>query len=194
MPGLRDPPQAIEGGLLVVPEWSDQVPRLQAKEFSGKVPAPQTATFCGAKTRFLMRLSPTDPTVFGDIEYYGLYEPKTARLFRTLIRGLRTFSGIGANVGWYTLLAAKAGMHANSFEPSLEVFRLLKLSVAVDKFMNLTSPTPEGCGVPDSLRHGSHPIGLPAVSELAPKIEHALSPASECCIRHYSLVELVSTV
>lgn len=36
---------------------------------------------------------------------------------------------VGANIGWFTIYAAKRGAYVYAFEPCLEVFRLLKLNV-----------------------------------------------------------------
>jgi len=67
------------------------------------------------------------------------YEPQTTELF---LKNIKTFSkivDIGANVGYYTLLAAKKCTKGivYAFEPDLENFNLLKENIKINNLKNV---------------------------------------------------------
>ncbi len=67
----------------------------------------------------------------------GLYEPKTVRLVHRLLRSGMTFVDVGAHLGWYTMLAARAvgrTGHVYAFEPEPSNFDLLRHNVAVNGY------------------------------------------------------------
>lgn len=67
----------------------------------------------------------------------GLWEPKTMRLMRRLLRPGMTFVDVGAHIGWHTLLAARAvgrTGHVYAFEPDPSNFHLLRKNVAVNEY------------------------------------------------------------
>ena len=73
--------------------------------------------------------------------YYGLYESLETRLVKQRLRKGDTFLDIGANVGYYTLLAAEAvgppgKVHA--FEPVSDVCALLTQNVRANSLTNVT--------------------------------------------------------
>ena len=68
------------------------------------------------------------------------YEPETTRLFQTLLRPGQTVVDIGAHVGYYTLLAARAVGPAGSvyaFEPAPENAALLRRNVELNGYQNV---------------------------------------------------------
>ena len=54
------------------------------------------------------------------------YEPQTLCVFRKLIKDHETFIDIGANVGLFSNIAIKNGLHVTAFEPHPDVRRVLK--------------------------------------------------------------------
>jgi FkbM family methyltransferase len=72
--------------------------------------------------------------------YSGVYEPGIAALIRRLLPQTTVFIEIGANIGYYTLLAAanaprSATIHA--FEPNPTVFLHLQRNLSVNHFPNV---------------------------------------------------------
>jgi FkbM family methyltransferase len=70
----------------------------------------------------------------------GLYEPAETCLIQKILHPNMTFVDIGANIGWYTLLAAsKVGSKGRviSFEPEPLNNNLLKQSIALNNFQNV---------------------------------------------------------
>lgn len=68
------------------------------------------------------------------------YEPHVARIVRSLLNPGDTFIDIGANLGYFTLLAASlVGEHGSviAFEPSPENCRLLRRSLSQNGFKNV---------------------------------------------------------
>jgi len=86
---------------------------------------------------FNMFLNPEDLDVCSSIGTIGQYESHVTALFRKLLRRSRTVVDIGANVGWYTLQAAKIlGKDASviAFEPHPYNFQLLRKSLTYNNF------------------------------------------------------------
>lgn len=77
----------------------------------------------------------------GSMLYYqGFSEPETEAFFRRFLRPGMVFLDVGAHVGKYTLLAARAvgdqgGVHA--FEPNPEVFGLLEWNLRLNSLRNV---------------------------------------------------------
>jgi FkbM family methyltransferase len=85
-------------------------------------------------------LDPTDLGISPSIGVLGWYELKTTELFIKLVEGGSTVIDVGANVGFFTLLAAKlAGKEGVvlSFEPDPTSFALLSKSVQRNNFGNV---------------------------------------------------------
>ena len=60
-------------------------------------------------------LNPTDPVVSGAL-HFGVYEKAETRFFQSACRDGMTFLDVGANLGYYTALAARAvGPNAVSY-------------------------------------------------------------------------------
>ena len=53
-------------------------------------------------------LNPTDPVVSGAL-HFGVYEKAETRFFQSACRDGMTFLDVGANLGYYTALATRAG-------------------------------------------------------------------------------------
>jgi len=75
------------------------------------------------------------------IEDWGMWERSSTAITRQLCAGAVDFIDIGANIGWYTLVAAQslAGRgHVHSFEPDPAHVGRLKASVALNRIGNVT--------------------------------------------------------
>ena len=74
-------------------------------------------------------LNPRDSFLTQLVLTSGAYEPEETRLFRSKCRPGDTIIDVGANVGWYTIIASKlVGKNGSviAFEPDPENFALLK--------------------------------------------------------------------
>jgi FkbM family methyltransferase len=72
--------------------------------------------------------------------FFGSFEPQETHTFRNLIGPGMTVFDIGANIGLYTLIAAKALRNQGqvfSFEPSGETFALLERNIKRNGFQHL---------------------------------------------------------
>jgi FkbM family methyltransferase len=82
--------------------------------------------------------------------YLGVFEPQETRIVRTNLRPGMTFVDIGANVGYYTAVAAnivgKSG-RVFAFEPSPYAFGKLRSMVARSGFSHVTTTQ---CGLSDA--------------------------------------------
>ena len=89
---------------------------------------------------FKVFLDPEDEGVSPRISYHGWYEGGTTRLFEKLLRpGMRVVD-VGANIGWFSLLAAKLVGNNGAvyaFEPEVNCVYLLKKSAQANCFENL---------------------------------------------------------
>jgi FkbM family methyltransferase len=69
------------------------------------------------------------------------YEPHVTRLLRRLLKPGAIFIDIGANIGYYTLLAAAhvgSGGKVIAFEPSSDNCRILRMSLQANHYTNVT--------------------------------------------------------
>ena len=74
------------------------------------------------------------------IYFLGYYEIRETRLVRRLLRHGDTFVDVGANIGWFTLVAARCvgqGGRVIAFEPSSPVFAQLERNVALNAAPNV---------------------------------------------------------
>lgn len=70
----------------------------------------------------------------------GAYEPATTEIVRRLVRSGHTVVDVGANVGFFTMLAARCAGPTGcvlAFEPAPHNFRLLQKSVALNGLTNV---------------------------------------------------------
>ena len=86
-------------------------------------------------------LNPKDTAVISPaIAEDGLYEPEVTALLKKILKKDAIVVDVGANIGWYTLLAAKTvGVNGKviAFEPAPENYRLLKKSIKINNFNNV---------------------------------------------------------
>lgn len=108
---------------------------------------------------FVLALNQADPVVSGSLTL-GLYEPFESELFAAAIAPGDVVFDVGANVGYYTALAARAagpGGRVVAFEPEPTNFAALERTVARNKFTNVTA-----CQVAIADRSGVGPLYLSA--------------------------------
>ncbi len=87
-------------------------------------------------------MNPRDLYISSYISYAGSYELPTTVLFESLVGNGDVVFDVGANVGWFTLLAAKLVGRTGrvvSFEPEQTNFALLSKSVGMNGLNNVTA-------------------------------------------------------
>jgi len=68
------------------------------------------------------------------LSLYGHFEPGTEKFFGSLIEKDMTFIDVGANLGIYSLIAGRAGSTVYAYEPTPNIFRILKENIAANGF------------------------------------------------------------
>jgi FkbM family methyltransferase len=99
--------------------------------------APGTATEDVAVDGFVITVDPTDWAVGATIAAVRRYEPEVTAAVRSLLRPGGTFVDVGANIGWFSLLAASIVGPSGSVlavEPNLRNCELLAASRARNGF------------------------------------------------------------
>lgn len=94
------------------------------------------ASFQGNK----MYVNPRDKFIAQSVLKYGVWEPDETRLFKRVIKKGMIVVDLGANVGWYTLIAAKlVGKNGKvySFEPDPDNCALLRKNVQINGYENV---------------------------------------------------------
>jgi FkbM family methyltransferase len=84
-------------------------------------------------------LNPNDPVVSGALNF-GLYEKAETKFFQTACHPGMTFLDVGANIGYYTALAARAvGPNGKviALEPDPESYKYLKQTIAANAVGNV---------------------------------------------------------
>ena len=84
-------------------------------------------------------LNPTDPVVSGAV-HFGVYEKAETRFFQSACRDGMTFLDVGANLGYYTALAARAvGPNGRvlAVEPDPDSFGYLEQTIAANAVGNV---------------------------------------------------------
>lgn len=87
-------------------------------------------------------LNGKDDVMTPEILAYGYHEEAATRLFKKNIKSGMTVIDIGANIGYYSLLAAKgAGPEGKiySFEPDPHNYSVLRKNIEVNGFTNITA-------------------------------------------------------
>ncbi len=85
-------------------------------------------------------LNPNDPAL-SSMVLFGVFEPYTTFLFRKQLRDGQTVIDIGANVGYYTLIAAKrVGQQGRvfAFEPDLENVAIVRKNIEINNLRNVS--------------------------------------------------------
>ncbi len=88
-----------------------------------------------------MYVKPDDSGISSAIFSLGVWEPQETALFHSLIKPGMTVLDVGANMGYYTLIAAKLvgdKGHSYAFEPDPDNYRLIVKSVQVNGYRNVT--------------------------------------------------------
>ena len=81
-----------------------------------------------------------DPVMAGAISF-GKFEPETIAIFRSYLKEGMTVIDIGANLGYFTVIAAGRGGPSGkvfSYEPDPRNLNLLKKNITVNGFKNVT--------------------------------------------------------
>ncbi|KIG16381.1 methyltransferase, FkbM family domain protein [Enhygromyxa salina] len=98
-----------------------------------------------------MYLNPDDAIISKIIARDHIWEPRETMLFRAAIGPGDVVIDVGANIGYYTLLAARtvgdAG-HVFAFEPDPEAFAILERNVKLNGYENVTL-VPKALGATD---------------------------------------------
>ncbi len=74
----------------------------------------------------------------------GQIEPFMSELFKTRLGLGMIILDIGAHLGYYSLLGARAGARVYSFEPDPRTFRYLVRNIQANGFCDLVVPVPKG--------------------------------------------------
>lgn len=100
---------------------------------------PNELIFLKIQDSFFMYLNSNDQGIALPLIKFGIYEGYETRIFKDLISPESTVIDIGANVGYYTLLAASALKNGfvYSFEPVIDNYELLIKNIEVNKFYNV---------------------------------------------------------
>lgn len=104
------------------------------------LPPPRYETTVGVGGDLTLLLPPNLPSARR--LHMGSYEPEVTRTLRALLRPGMTFIDAGANVGYYSLIAARSVAdegHVYSFEPEQTAHRYLELNVVRNGLRNVTT-------------------------------------------------------
>ena len=87
------------------------------------------------------KLDPQDKMVTLHILDHGNYEPGETKVFRSLLKPGDTFIDVGANIGWYALIASKIvgpSGRVIAFEPAPASFALMRRNAQINDCRNTT--------------------------------------------------------
>jgi FkbM family methyltransferase len=87
---------------------------------------------------FYMRVNPTEH-IQQQLFWYGYYEKELGDLIRKTLKAGDVFIDIGANIGYFSLLAAKHQPTAKifSFEPVSSLFKQFEENISINGFKNI---------------------------------------------------------
>jgi FkbM family methyltransferase len=95
------------------------------------------------KQGFWIYLNPEDGKISASIALTGSYsilqESQITKLFESLVKKTSIVVDVGANIGWYSLLAAKSAKRVHAVEPDPRSYSLLLKSIAANKFDNIVA-------------------------------------------------------
>ena len=115
---------------------------------------------------FRIFLNSNDTYVSGAIAFYGCIERYVSNFFVNLLTPASIVVDVGANVGWYTMLAAKKAKSVYSFEPEPYSYSLLQKSVKWNRVSNVSlfnyaigdRNEPGELAISDSSNKGGHSL------------------------------------
>lgn len=87
-------------------------------------------------TKQLLLVSP-DEHIQRMIFYYGFYEREVILTLEKFLPAT-VFIDIGANIGYYSIIAAKSALHVYAFEPAKRSILSLKENIILNKLKNIT--------------------------------------------------------
>ena len=95
---------------------------------------------------FYLLLNPTEH-IQQQLFWYGYYEKELGILLKKILRTNDVFLDIGANIGYFSLLAATNSPSSKviSFEPVNELFKKLNENISINSIQNIT-PVNAGVG------------------------------------------------
>jgi FkbM family methyltransferase len=100
----------------------------------------QHVTLPGVPTFNLSIHEDADHFISADIARIGSWEPLETEVVRRLLPHYRLFIDLGANIGWYTVIAGlllKGRGEVHAFEPAAGNFRLLERNVGANELDNV---------------------------------------------------------
>ena len=86
-----------------------------------------------------MYISSKDRSVSPSLFRKGVYEDYTTEVFKNLIKPNMTVVDIGANIGYYTLIAGRLAGKVYAFEPEPHNYDLLVKNVAINNYKNIVT-------------------------------------------------------
>jgi FkbM family methyltransferase len=101
-----------------------------------------TGTVTAKMAGLTLRLDPGDLAITRPMLVYGTWESFEAQIFLSLLEEGMCVADIGANIGYYTLLAARAVGHGGrvyAFEPTPRTYELLCQNVQANGFSNVVT-------------------------------------------------------
>jgi FkbM family methyltransferase len=84
---------------------------------------------------FKMNLNPTEH-IQQQLFWYGYYEKELGETLIKLLKQNDIFLDIGANIGYFSLLAAKNGANVFAFEPAKQLFEKLEKNISINGNVN----------------------------------------------------------
>lgn len=90
--------------------------------------------------KILIRLRPEEH-IQKELFWYGYYEKPIGMILKSLLQPDSVFIDAGANIGYFSLLAARQSPVGSimAFEPVSHLYQELKANVALNKFCNVTT-------------------------------------------------------
>ncbi|HTM47034.1 MAG TPA: FkbM family methyltransferase [Bryobacteraceae bacterium] len=108
--------------------------------------------------------------------YQRVWDPELTRFYQSHLKPGMTYLEIGANIGYFTVLAASLvghHGHVHAFEPLAEAFTLLELNCRLNNYSYLCELTPKAVGEFDgihTLHTFEHNFGSSTLSTLPEKL------------------------